>query len=402
MLPYILLIATIGIFSVICFHKNAVFSSSPQILKTIFLSSSFLLLFIYSSARLNIGNDYTRYASAFSGMGKEGFSNLNYLDYGWEWGFNILTKIIYILTKDVRVYMTIIAAMCLAGPYYVIYKYSKSPWLSVLLYINLYFFYVTMNFMRQGVAISISLFAYEFLLKRKFLKYAAVIICAAMFHVTVLIMIPLYFLVKFKPSLKIPLFYGYLVLWMYIASNSTIDLILSFIYPEYRTSVFIVMGLDIINAVIPTLIVISGVFLMMKFIKPQQPAADSEKTFIIQTNLMYFAYFWIFVMLRHAIFERVSYYAYIYVILFIPELLAFADEKYKKYLNRKYNSTIKPSDMPESQKKDIIARYKRYRKLMSVGLTALVITITLLYNFYGLVMYPGGAHGIYPYSSWLI
>jgi len=397
MLIYIILISTICIFSLICFNRFTKYHS-PQVLKMSFLSTSFFFLFVCSALRMNIGYDYRMYVQGFELMGRDGFSTLTYLD--WEWGFNIMTKLIYLITKDPHIYMAIIAAICLAGPYYVIYRYSKKIWLSVLLYINLYFFYCTMNFLRQSIAISIVLFAYTFLTKRKFWRFSLLILIAATFHTTVLIMIPAYFMTNFKPSLRIPLLYAYLVLWVFISSNATLDLLTEAIHSEYRNSVFLTLGLSFIHAIIPTMITGAGMFVMLRFVKPAN-IADGEKPFVMQTNLMYFSYLWILIMLRHGIFERFSYYTYILVILYIPELIAFADEKYKDYVNKKFNAKLKNNALPEEEQKKIITYYKRTRKILNIALILLAIAIPLAYNLYGLTVYARGPHGIYPYQSWM-
>jgi len=106
-------------------------------------------------------------------------------------------------------------------------------------------------------------------------------------------------------------------------------------------------------------------------------------------------------MLRHGIFERFSYYTYILVILYIPELIAFADEKYKDYVNKKFNAKLKNNALPEEEQKKIITYYKRTRKILNIALILLAIAIPLAYNLYGLTVYARGPHGIYPYQSWM-
>lgn len=396
MLLYIILITSVCVFSLICFNKYT--KQYPKTMKIIFMSACFLILFAYSAFRVNIGYDYLMYSQGFFRMGMDGFSTLEYR--GWELGFNLLTKIIVFFTRNVHIYMAIISAICLAGPFYVIYKHSKKVWLSVMLYINLYFFYCTMNFLRQSIAISIVLFAYTFLIDRKFWKFALLILFAAIFHNTVLIMIPVYFIVNFKPSLRVPILYGYLVLWVFISSNATLDLLTQYIPAEYRQSVFLTLGLDLSHIVIPTLFVGAGMFLIIKFINPRN-IADSDKPMLMLTNLMYFSYFWILVMLRHALFERFSYYTYVLVILYIPELIAFIDDKYKIYVNKKYNFVLKKNELSETQQKITIKHYRKTRKVMIFVITAGIVTITLFYNIYGLAAYEKGVHGVYPYQSWL-
>ena len=397
MTVYLLLIFAVCIFALACF--NGLTQNHPQrLLKTVFLSASFVMLFLCSALRQNIGYDYTMYAKGFALMRADGFSTLSYLD--WEWGFNIITKTIGLFTGDLRIYMAIMALLCLAGPFWAMLRYSKKVWLSVLLYINLYFYYCTMNFIRQSIAISIVMFAYTFMINKKFWRFLPLVLLASAFHLTALIMLPVYFLVNLKPSPKIPLLYAYLILWVFIASNSTLDLVTEIYHSEYRDSVFLRLGLGAIHAVFPTLVLAGGMFLIFKFVK-RDNIANFEKPVVMQTNLMYFSYLWILGMLRHAILERFSYYSYVFVILYIPELIFFAEQKYRHYLNLKFTKKLKNSGMPAEQQQQIIGDYKKKSRTLYRVLVFLVLVISFSYNIYGLSVYDRGPHGIYPYASWI-
>ena len=397
MTAYLLLIFFVCAFGAACFNaftKNR----SQRLPKTVFLSASFLALFACSALRHNIGYDYAMYAKGFALMRAEGFSNVAYLD--WEWGFTILTKAIGLITGEVRIYMAAMALLCLAGPFCAILRHSKKAWLSVLLYINLYFFYCTMNFIRQSIAISIVMFAYTFMVERKFWRFLLLVLLASSFHLTALIMVPVYFVINFKPSPKVPLMYAYLVLWVFISSDSTLDLLTGIIHSEYRDSVFLKLGLGAIHAVFPTLVVASGMFLLFRFVQPKD-IANFEKPVVMQTNLMYFSYLWILIMLKHAIFERFSYYSYVFVILYIPELIAFADQKYKHHANIKFNKNLISPGMPEALQNQIISGYRKKGQLFNAILIFLVLLLSFAYNIYGLSAYDRGPHGIYPYATWI-
>jgi len=419
-----MLIAAVCVLSLICFNKYVKNAVDPRIPKLAFLCGSFFVMALIATRRVNIGYDYQMYARGFWRLGIDGFPSggdiLNavadrtknlflkgdvigifrgyYLD--WEWGFILLTKTVVFFTRNIHVYMGIVSAVCLAGPFYLIYRYSKNVWMSVLLYVNLYFFYCTMNFMRQSIAISIVLFAYTFLMNRKFIPYCLLILAAALFHSTVLIMLPAYFLIKFKPSLRIPLVYAFFIMWVFISSNAALELLLGNIftkYVHYLDTSFLAEGIDLIHIVVPALIIITGIYFTVKFAKT---ANDTNKTFFIQTNLMYFSFFWLSVMLRHSILERVSYYSYVLVILYVPELIAFIDVRYKDYLNKKYNILVRRGKLTGDEQKSLILKYKNRRKIVSGAVTAAVVIITVSYNIFGLVAYDRGVHGIYPYQTW--
>jgi hypothetical protein len=343
--------------------------------RPVFLCLCFGLLYAASVLRYGVGYDYFMYTQGFFKMGMDGFSTLSYMD--WDRGFVILTKIIVYFTRDPRIYMAVLSLVCLAGPFYVIYRYSKKPWLSVVLYVNLYFYYCSINFLRQSVAISITLFACSFLLNRKFLPYLGIVLFAAAFHYTALIMIPVYVLCNFSPSRKIPILYGFLALWVYITSMPILDLLLGYMYGNYKESVFILEGVGLVHFVIPAVITAACVAFVPKFAKLDK----GDKTCTRYANLVYFGCFWMAVMLRHSLFERLSYYGYIYVILLVPELLALMD----KYAEGK-PATAEPA---------------RPAAASGFLVPLLIAAVTTAYNIYGLTLGDRGVHGVYPYQSWL-
>ena len=406
MLEYIVLTAAIIILSLVGFNKFTKKCQKPVTL--VFLAACFLMLLAVSALRLNTGWDYTMYTRGFFQMAHSGFDTLEYR--GWEYGFNILTKIIAFFTKDQRVYIAVVSVICLAGPFYVILRYSKKPWLSVLLYINLYFFYCSMNFLRQSIAISVIMFAYTFLLDRKLLRYVIFVALAACFHVTALVMLPVYFLVKPKASFKIPLLYCILFIWIYISSNATLDLIAEYFRTDYSESVFFARGLSFVHIIIPSVILTAGMTILFSgdaansYILQQPDKRGNGKTYgdviNFHNNLMYFSYLWIIVMLRHSILERFSYYTYTLAILYIPELINFADMKFNYFYKNRLNKTEKTEDLSDAEKEKLGAAHKKRRDIMRFSLVFAVVAITVLYNIYGLAAYERGVHGVYPYQSW--
>jgi len=404
MIEYIVLIAVVLILSLACFNKFT--KKRQRIFTAAYMCAVFSYMFAFSALRVDIGWDYTMYTRGFFQMARSGFETLEYQS--WEYGFNLLTKIIAFFTKDAKIYIAVISLICLAGPFYAILRYSKKPWLSVLLYINLYFFYGTMNFLRQGIAISIIMFAYTFLVNRKIIWYMLLVALAACFHITALVMVPVYFLVKFELSLKIPLLYSVLFVWIYISSNSTLDLLAAYFRTDYSQSVFFAGGISFLHIIIPSLVLAAGMSLVLKKDKLnayllKQPDKHNNRAYsevlTLHVNLMYFSYLWIIVMLRHSIFERFSFYTYVFVILYIPELIELADAKIRYNQNKRYNTNVKTED--EDIKGAVIDSNKKQRKIFYAVIISIVVIVTAAYNIYGLAAYDKGPHGVYPYQSWL-
>lgn len=79
--------------------------------------------------------------------------------------------------------------------------------LSLTIYVCLGLFTFNMNGMRQAMAMSICLFAYEFVKKRKFIPFLLMILLAMQFHRTAMCFLPVFFLPILKNNLGSWLFY---------------------------------------------------------------------------------------------------------------------------------------------------------------------------------------------------
>ena len=172
-------------------------------------------LFVISGLRNGIGDTYF-YKHAY-----------NVTDFEWEYvksmneiGFGILQMILKMYTEDPQVLIFLVALVTNVLIVAVFYNYSKLFELSTYVYITGGTFLVSMNGLRQMLAAAICFIAIKYLLDQKFFKYTLIILLATTFHQSAFIMIPVYFLVRFKA-------------W----SKATI-LILSF-------SVLVVIGYDI-------------------------------------------------------------------------------------------------------------------------------------------------------------
>ncbi|WP_430786434.1 EpsG family protein [Virgibacillus flavescens] len=92
----------------------------------------------------------------------------------------------------------------------VLYKYSRMIELSLYVYITGGLFLVSMNGIRQVLAAAIAFAATKYLIDGSWVKYFLVILAASLFHQSALILLPLYFIVRFKawskPTLALLIF----------------------------------------------------------------------------------------------------------------------------------------------------------------------------------------------------
>lgn len=355
--------------AIFCFKKQ---SKKKNLIFVILAFSQLLAISIF---RYKIGYDYNMYATGEFNMHMEGFETLQYKD--WEIGFVLLTKVLGLVFPNFYYYMAFFAVISLVPAAIFIYKNSKIPWISTVLYVNTFLFFMTMNFMRQAVAVSLVMLSWHFIKKKKFFKFLVIILIASLFHQTVLIMIPIYFIIKMKIKPQGMIIYAYFLLIFYISSTDLINILTKFLHEEYNRSIFVTEGISFVYAILPTAIAIIA-FLLSKYTINM----SDENKYLINMTIITGLFF--ITAMRHGIIERLSYYTLIFFILLVPEIYLSIKEKgfciTEKGIKRLANKTQK--------QKQIIA-----------SLVLLMILGISYFSFiYGL---SENAHGVVPYNTWL-
>lgn len=148
-------------------------------------------------------------------------------DFTWEYilaekdiGFGFLQMILKnYVSEDPQIMILMTALLTNVLIVAILYNYSRMIEISLYVYITGGLFLVSMNGIRQVLAAAIAFTAIKYLIEGKAIQYIFIVILASLFHQSALILIPIYFLVRFKA-------------W----SNATVALIL--------LSIVIVIGFD--------------------------------------------------------------------------------------------------------------------------------------------------------------
>ena len=119
-----------------------------------------------------------------------------------EPGFYYLEKWLGGISNDYIVLLTGIAAIFCFFVLRSISRNSTMPVLSLFVFITLGYYTFVFNAARQGIAMAIYMTAIPFLIQKRFWPYTLIVLCAAMFHKTVVVAIPLYFVFRMKYSWK--------------------------------------------------------------------------------------------------------------------------------------------------------------------------------------------------------
>ena len=189
LLPFYLVLSVI---TVILYTQNNDVDRYKQGVKNLF--SFILLLFfviIVGSRSFDHPGDTGNYLQLFRTLGNTDlFVTIN--EFRIEKGFLLLTSILGELIFDERFFLLSVAILQAILWYICFYKWveSRNVLLSILIFISLFASYnLGLNVLRQGIAIPLSFIGLKFLFDRKVTAGFIIILLAALFHKSVLLML---------------------------------------------------------------------------------------------------------------------------------------------------------------------------------------------------------------------
>ena len=193
-----------------------------------------------------------------------------------------------------------------------IYRNSTDAPLSLTIYVCLTMFTFNMHGMRQAMAMSICLFAYEFAKNRRIIPFVLTVLLAMLFHKTAMCFFPVWFLPRLKNSIGNWLFYvlGLIVCLLFV--DKIIAGYFELSGEDYSgTEAATGGGLFVV------LLYLGGIVLTLY--KPNLLGNPATRVAFLGTLVGLVAY-----LARYtgsAILERISYYYYYFLILLIPEAI---------------------------------------------------------------------------------
>lgn len=312
MAPYCLLFGFTGIFGfILCEFKK---SRKSDLIFLIVLTG---ILIVMASVRAHtVGVDTEVYMDYFSNMvGRSPSFLVSKENIYWrEPAYGLLNFIFAQITDSPAVFMGIVSGLIIGLRSILIYRYSSKIWLSVFVYITFGFFGYAMCTLRQELGISVALFALPFLQKRKIIPYMLIVILAACFHISLWVMIPVYFFVHI-PFNKITLqILGAGTVLLLIFSEQILTVITKVVYQNYQPGSYYTLGRDYSTAVFPVVFFILSLLLMKKLLK------NNPENIVLMHFSCYAAVLFILT-IRHFVFQRIALIFLPVLILLIPELL---------------------------------------------------------------------------------
>lgn len=396
---YINLALILGLAWPLCIYK-------PNKAKKIaYLAVTFgYMWFLMTFRTSDVGFDYSIYIKIFNQVGdaatlrdvftldfEPGFLLLNYLLKPFVYNMHYWLGDAFPSAAEVTLY-GVYATLVFVPMAIFIYQHCKTAWLSVWLYVTLAYFYMSMNFVRACIACGITLLGYQFLKERRPIPYFAIILLAATFHRTALIMIPLYFMTLIPLNKYTVAGYGALNVAGFITAPWLVNFGTNFFMKSYQDSIYVKNTLSPVFMIVPTVILIACIALYPVW-KKRDPAA---KTLLY---MMLFCWSIWLAGTRVFILERFCHYAYLLALVALPsalESLKASPEIHEKLaaFERK-GGKDKAVHHEITQLRQTIKDHNQYYMAAVVA----VLIITCLYNEFG--MHTNNFHGVFPYYSLL-
>lgn len=199
-----------------------------------FVFVAFLLLFAYMGLRNvnTVGADSLGTAGSYPAI----FRRIGNTDWGalsgrgesnFNIGFIYLTKLLFGLTGgDYQSYITIISFFVLFSYMRFIRKYSPSPIQSLLYFLGLMYFVMLSDVLKQAIAMSVLLYAFDAIMEERPFKFAVIVIIAGLFHFPALVFLPAYWLSRMRVGGYYLVLLGGLLIVTYLFRDQILNLML--------------------------------------------------------------------------------------------------------------------------------------------------------------------------------
>jgi len=176
--------------------------------KKIFVIIATIQWILLSGLRhVSIGADTLAYRDNFYDISNQSWSTLfenfrNIIIFGQEGkdpGYTLFVKFIQLFTLNYQLYLIIIAMIFIIPMGKLIYKHSKEPLISFILFSTLFYSFFAITGHRQTIATAlVVLIGYNFIIKRKLIPFLFLVGIAFTVHKSSLVFIPFYFIYNLK------------------------------------------------------------------------------------------------------------------------------------------------------------------------------------------------------------
>lgn len=279
--------------------------------------------FVCAFRYMYLTGDLRKYAATYYELPAYNWFDKNVWQEGRNAGYAWLMKVTsQISNGNFQVFLILLAVFTQVALAILIYKYSPKPWLSYVVW-NCMAFYITYDFtsIKQGLAMAILMFAMNFIMDEKPIKFLITTLIAGFIHVPALCFLPAYFLMKRRVSNKTVLFYIFATIIIWTFRGPIVDAVTEMYYAGNEELEFIANTNNVLGGrfFVVCLILLAGI--MLKGFR--------EKRFEGLFNIILVAAIFQMFAIYDNVFTRLADYYLQFSVLFIPMIFynSFREEE---------------------------------------------------------------------------
>lgn len=288
-----------------------------------FVLLTVLSLTLVNGLRFLCGTDYVNYAIMYHDVRSGGMAALEARRI--EWGYLVLSALFGKLFEEPFVFFFCMALVTNLLVILALRKYSEHFWISCVLYILTFIFYGSFNLIRQTIAMSIVIYAHQSLIDKRMFRYFLIILIAALFHTSVLVMIPVYFIVQ-RPAWSPIIWCGFVaVLLFFVFYDSAVSILFSFL-SHTRYSTYEQMIKDSDHGANILRIVVAGAPVLLAFLFRTEIKRNYPHSNLV-CNMAVLSLLIAIMGMKQIYFTRISLYFSVYNMLLIPYIIDLFQDK---------------------------------------------------------------------------
>lgn len=209
---------------------------------------------------------------------------------------------------DYQLFIIVLSAFVMIVFGRFIFRYSVSPIQSFVYYWGLWFFTFNFSALKQSIAMSLLLLAFDAIMDRKILKYLILVVMAALFHFPAFIFIPAYWLVKLNPRRGFLVILAAAFVAVYLWRDAILNYMVQFYYEDYAFE-----GEDrfLTGKVIVMLLLVIGSYFLRRPSRDDRVYSASLQFVAIATVIQLFSVY-------NNVFERLADYYFQFSVIFVP------------------------------------------------------------------------------------
>ena len=308
-----------------------------QLCNYVCLTAVFLILFLLSACRLNVGNDYAKYVEFMHLVNCDAYVPT-------EIGFNLLVKLLYGLSGYENFLLVFAFYSFVTVLFFLLAMYEQSDefGFAFFLFMTLGYYFQTFSTVRYYLALAVALYSMKFVLRRQWGRFVVLVLLGSAFHKSLLVVIPLYFLASLAWK-KWQLAAAALFCTTFLFMQDFYLKLVIFLYPTYEDTEYLEGGTSYISILrCAAVLSFAGIVYWMR--RSEDSAEKRREAGELPVEvLLWNRRFWFYFYLNLGalilyvfcaflpIVSRIGYYLMVSQILYLPMLLkAVPDRRWRR------------------------------------------------------------------------